>query len=91
MIGSANDDDDELELDGDCNESQPCRGDELGGDDYDDLYAGPPPPRIEVYLQRRWYPAKSYVRSYLRYHFPWLVRPKQVGNVVEEDDFELPF
>ena len=37
------DDDYELELDGDCNESQPCRGDEPGGDYYDDLYAGPPP------------------------------------------------
>ena len=33
------DDDYELELDGDCNESQPCRGDEPGGDGYDDLYA----------------------------------------------------
>ena len=85
------DDDYELELDGDCNESQPCRGDEPGGDYYDDLYAGPPPPRIEAYLQRWWYPAKSTVRSYLRYHFPWLVPPKQLSNVVEEDNFELPF
>ena len=85
------DDDYELELDGDCNESQPCRGDEPGGDYYDDLYAGPPPARVEMYLQRWWYPTKNYVRSYLRYRFPGLVRPKQVSNVVEEDDFGLPF
>jgi hypothetical protein len=84
------DDDYELEIDGDCNESQPCRGDEPGSDCYDDLYAGPPPSRIEVCLQRWWYPEKNYVRSYLRYHFPRLLRPKQVSNVVEED-FERPF
>ena len=84
------DDDYELELDGDCNESQPCRGDEPGGDYYYDLDAGPPPSRIEVYLQRWWNPAKSNVRSYLRYHFPWLGRYKQVSNVVEED-LEIPF
>jgi hypothetical protein len=84
------DDDYELELDGDCNESQPCRGDEPGGDYYDDLYAAPPPSRIEVYPQRWWYPAKSTVRSYLRCHFPWLGRRKQVSNVVKED-IQIPF
>jgi hypothetical protein len=81
------DDDYELAFDGDCNESQPCRGDEYYGDD--DFDPASPPTRIEV-LRRWWYSAKWTVGSYLLYHFPWLDRPNQVSTVVEED-FEIPF
>jgi len=54
--------DDDPEVDGDCNESQPCRGDEYCDDGCDDLEPAPPHSRIRVHLQLWWYPVKGVVR-----------------------------
>jgi hypothetical protein len=81
--------DDDTEIDGDCNESQPCRGDEYCDDGYDDLEPTPPPARIRVQLQLWWYPVKGVVRRYLSSRFSWFER-KQV-NIVKQNDSDIPF
>jgi hypothetical protein len=80
--------DDDPEIDGDCNESQPCRGDEYCDDGYDDLPT-PPPSRICVRLQLWLYPVKGVVRRYLRSRFSWFKRGP--ANIVRQPDSDIPF
>ncbi len=81
--------DDDPEIDGDCNESQPCRGDEYCDDGNDDLEPPSPPSWIHVHLQLWWFPIKGVVRRYLRSHFSWFKRER--ANVVNQDDSDIPF
>jgi hypothetical protein len=81
--------DDDSEVDGDCNESQPCRGDEYFDDGYDGLEPSPPPSRIRVHLQLWWYPVKGLVRRYLRSRFSWFQRGQ--ANIVKQADSDIPF
>jgi hypothetical protein len=81
--------DDEPEIDGDCNESQPCRGDEYCDDAYNDLDPTPTPSRIRAYLQPRWHPIKGIIRRCLCSRFSW---PKSTPtNAVKQDDTNIPF
>lgn len=79
--------DDDPEIDGDCNESQPCRGDEYCDDGYDDLESTPPPSRIRVHLQLWWDPVKGVVRRYLSSGFSWFERK----HAVKQNDSDIPF
>jgi hypothetical protein len=81
--------DDDPEIDGDCNESQPCRGDEYCDDGYDDLEPTTPPSRIRVHLQLWWYPVKGVVRRSLRARFSWYKRGQ--ANIVKQADSDIPF
>ncbi len=81
--------DDDPEIDGDCNESQPCRGDEYCGDGYNDLDPTSPPSRIRGRLQLWWYPIKGIVRRYVRSRFSWFKRGR--ANIVKQDDYDIPF
>jgi hypothetical protein len=80
--------DDDPEIDGDCNESQPCRGDEYCDDGYD-LEPVPPPSRIYAHLQLWWHPVRGIVRRFLCSRFSWFAR-KQV-NIVKQNDSDIPF
>jgi hypothetical protein len=81
--------DDDPEIDGDCNESQPCRGDEYCDDGYDALEPTAPPHGYVCALQLRWYPVKGVVRRYLRSRFSWLKRGQ--ANIVKQADSDIPF
>ena len=81
--------DDDPEFDGDCNESQPCRGDEYCDDGYDDQVPTPPISRLRVRLQLWWCPVKGVVCRYLRSRFSWFRRGQ--ANVVEQNDSGIPF
>lgn len=81
--------DDDPEVDGDCNESQPCRGDEYCDDGYDDLEPTAPPSQIRVYLQLWWYPVKGAVRRHLRSRLLWFKRGQ--ASIVKQADSDVPF
>jgi hypothetical protein len=81
--------DDDPEIDGDCNESQPCRGDEYCDDGYDDLEPTTPPSRTRAHLQLWWYPVEGVVRRYLRSRFSWFKRGQ--ANIVKQADSDIPF
>ena len=81
--------DDDPEIDGDCNESQPCRGDEYCDDGYDNLEPVPPPSRIYAHLQLWWYPVRGFVRRFLCSRFSWFKHEQ--ADVVEQDDSNIPF
>jgi hypothetical protein len=80
---------DDPEIDGDCNESQPCRGDEYCDDGYDDLEPTTPPSRIRAHLQLWWNPVKGVVRRYLRSRFSWFKRGQ--ANIVKQAGSDIPF
>jgi hypothetical protein len=80
---------DDPEIDGDCNESQPCRGDEYCDDGYDDLEPTTPPSRIRAHLQLWWNPVKGVVRRYLRPRFSWFKRGQ--ANIVKQAGSDIPF
>jgi hypothetical protein len=81
--------DNDPEIDGDCNESQPCRGDEYCDDGYDDLEPTTQPSRIRAHLQLWWYPVKGVVRRYLRSRFSWFKRGQ--ANIVKQAGSDIPF
>jgi hypothetical protein len=82
--------DDDPEIDGDCNESQPCRGDEYCDDGNDDLELTSSRSRITGHLRMWWYPVKGIVRRYLRSRSFWFKRPER-ASVVNQDDSGIPF
>jgi hypothetical protein len=77
------------EIDGDCNESQPCRGDEYCDDGYDNLEPVPPPSRIYAHLHLWLYPVRGIVRRFLCSRFSWFKHEQ--ADVVEQEDSNIPF